>query len=58
MGGTEVTELAELGRKMRKAQKAFFADSGSNVELAEAKRLEKEFDRVCDDVLSGQKELF
>jgi hypothetical protein len=38
------TEYAELGRRMRDAQKRFFKGDKSAAAVAIAKRLEKEFD--------------
>lgn len=47
--------IAELGWKMRKAQKRYFT-SRERLDLEEARKLEAEFDRRCAEVLAGRKD--
>ena len=52
------TELARLVRHMRTAQKAYFRQGRSPIDLAESKRLEKEVDTACNRVLDESPSLF
>lgn len=52
-----LNELARLVSEMRNSQKAYFM-SRSESSLETSKRLERQVDRVCFEILNGQKELF
>lgn len=45
-----IKELADLGRRMREAQRAYFREKEAG-KLEESKRLEREFDAAVKDVL-------
>ena len=50
-------ELAILVYNMRQAQKSYFKTRDNNT-LQEAKRLEKDVDAACKEILWGQPDLF
>lgn len=45
-----LTELAELGKKMRVSQQEYFR-TRSSIALTEAKRLERDFDKAVNDII-------
>jgi hypothetical protein len=52
-----VQQLAELGKRMRKFQEAYFRVRNKS-DLVQAKRLEHEFDSACNRVLDTRPKLF
>jgi hypothetical protein len=50
-------ELANLVAEMRHAQKEYFR-TRSDSALEESKRLERQVDEACREILDGQKKMF
>lgn len=57
MDESKVVQLAKLGRQLRQAQKDYFL-TRTTVALEESKRLERQFDRACDEAIDQQGKLF